>query len=416
MMLSQQHFERRRKKIFSKMKRNSIGLLFSAPLYERTPGIHFNYRQDSDFYYLTGFKEPNAIAVFIKKEKATQYILFSVPDNEKTAKWEGHRIGQKNAIKEYGADLSYPISHFKEKILELFKGISILYYPYHHHFNFHLKAFSLLHKSGRMPAHILDFKTILHPLRMIKNTYEIELMQKAANITGNAIIKAMQSCKPSLYEYQLESEVARIFKRSGAKEEAFPTIVASGPNACTLHYDENKSLLKDGDLVLIDTGCEYEYYASDVSRTFPINGKFSQEQHELYQLVLDVQTAVINSVKPEMTIETLQKIALAKLTEGLQKLNIAGNPEDYYYHGVSHFIGLDVHDVGNKTIPFKPGMVITIEPGIYIAKDEKKVEAKWRGIGIRIEDEVLITKTGCYILTNKIPKTIKAIEKMIRAC
>ena len=420
-MLSKKLLKQRKKNFFQHMLPNSIAILPSAPVHKRTDQMVFNYRQDNDFYYLTGFEEPNSVAIFIKEKIKTQYILFNLPRDLQKERWTGCRVGQEDAIKTFQADLAYPISELDKRLSEFLQNKQQLYYAYGKNDAFDKKIFSLINeirKNARKgiyaPETIINTDTILHEMRLIKTAFEIQLMKKAAAISKKAVDKAIKQCCSGKYEYELEAELLHEFKYHGAQDVAFHSIIASGNNACILHYEKNNAQLKNNDLVLIDTGCEYQYYASDISRTFPVSGQFSEPQRAVYELVLKTQKAVIKIIKPDIRWHKLQEKAVQVITKGLCELGILKGKvndliehktyKDFYMHHIGHWIGMSAHDVGaykvnGKWRELKPGMVFTVEPGIYISSNIKGIDSKWLGIGVRIEDEVLVTETGCEILT-----------------
>lgn len=421
-------FSERRKQLFAKMQPHSVAIIFAAPQYFRNGSMTFPYRQNSDFYYLTGFAEPNAVAVFIKSASAGQYILFNQPKDSVKEQWCGFRVGQEQAVEEYKADQAYSIDEIDKHMPQLLQDAQSIYYPFNHALqtNSRIKKWLGKSKEDDRPQEI-NLDSIIHEMRLIKSPTEIKLLKQAAEITAYAHLKVMQQCKPKMYEYELVGKLLHEYYVHGAQAVAFPPMVASGKNACVLHYEENNQQIHDGDLVLIDAGCEYQYYAADVSRTFPANGKFTREQALIYEIVLLAQQKVIEQIKPGSNWYDGQKLAAQIITEGLCDLGIlCGNLDEliekeaykpFYMHKVSHWLGLDAHDVGdfkinNQERILQPGMVLTVEPGIYILPGMKNVDKKWWGIGIRIEDDLLVTQEGYEILTSAVPKTIEEIECM----
>jgi Xaa-Pro aminopeptidase len=436
-MITKEEFAKRRKKLFAKMQINSIAIVPSALEYERSGDATFPFRQNGNFYYLTGFDEPEAVAIFVKNKKECKYILFNRKRNSAMEQWFGFRVGQNGAVKQLGADEAYPIDELDQRLPTLLQGRDILYYLMGWHSDFDAKINSILggfqgnNRSSRIkpPVAIIQLSSILHEMRLHKSAAEIKLMQKAANITVDAFKKVMRACKPNMYEYELGAILKYEYYRQGAGVEAFPSIVAGGKNSCILHHDKCESQLKNGDLVLIDAGCEYKYYSSDITRTFPINGKFTKEQKAIYEIALEMQRGVINKIKPGITFDVLQETAAHLITAGLRKIGILkGNLkkliadkayEPFYMHAVSHWLGIDAHDVGeyriaNKWRKLEAGMVFTVEPGIYIKAGMKNVAKKWWNIGIRIEDDVLVTKNGNRVLTAALPKSVAEIEGLMQ--
>ena len=424
-MLIQQEFAQRRKQLIDKMRSNSIAIVFAAPRYFRNGNTAFPYRQSSNFYYLTGFEEPKAVAVFVKGATSSEYILFNRPKNPVKEQWFGLRAGQKKAVEEYGADRAYVINEIDTHMLQLFNDVQHIYYIFNcaPQVNFQINKWI----DAFPKKQIINLETILHEMRLIKSPAEIQLLKQAAQITSRAYLKIMQQCKPEMYEYELLAKLLHEFYLHGIQAMSFPPIVASGANGCILHYETHGKQIDDGDLVLLDSGCEYKYYAADITRTFPANGKFSEQQALLYNVVLLAQQKAIEQIKPGNSWHQAQEVAVRIITEGLCNLGIlTGNVDDliaqeaykpFYMHKVSHWLGMDAHDVGAYKIndewrKLQPGMVLTVEPGIYIAKGMQNVDEKWWGIGIRIEDDLLVTADGHENFTGDVPKTIEDIENI----
>tara|TARA_R110000868_G_scaffold380784_1_gene646862 strand:+ start:37446 stop:38756 length:1311 start_codon:yes stop_codon:yes gene_type:complete len=431
-MITQTEFSQRRQQVIQQMAPNSIAMVAAASELHRNNDTEHRYRQNSDFYYLTGFNEPDAIALFIPGREQGEYVLFNREKNPAMEVWTGHYAGQQGAVDQHGADESYAIEDIDEVILDLLAGKQRIYY----HIASDPEMDTLVMQWTRdlqakvrggvgAPTEFVSLSSIVHEMRLIKSGAEQQLMHKAADIAVEAHKRAWQSTQPAMREYEVQAEIEYVFKKHGCVAPAYGSIVAGGNNACTLHYVDNNDTLNDGDLVLIDAGCEYEFYASDITRTYPVNGKFSAEQKALYNVALTAQLAVIDLIKPGTKFGDLQKLACQKITEGLIALGIinasletALAEEQYktvYMHNISHWIGIDVHDVGDYKIDgewreLQPGMCLTVEPGIYIADDNTDVEAKWRGIGIRIEDDVLVTEQSADVLTCELPKTVEEIE------
>ena len=415
--------------------KGNIALIGSADVRTRNRDVDYPFRQDSDFYYLTGFNEPDALAVFIPGREQGEYILFCREFDEKKALWEGAHAGLEGATKHYAAHDSFPIDDVEEILSGMLENKNKVFYPMgrdseldHNLIGWitHIRSQS---RSGIIaPTELVSIEPMLHEMRLFKSTAELELMRRAANVTAEAHVKAMSVCRAGRFEYQVEADIVHHFMQSGLRAVAYPSIVAGGKNACTLHYTENNAILKNGDLLLVDAGAECDHYAADITRTFPVSGKFTEEQAQLYQLVLDAQFAAIAQIKPNIPWNAAHDASVEVMTKGLVKLGLLkGNVKrliksekykQFYMHRIGHWLGMDVHDVGDYKLnqewrKLQAGMVLTIEPGLYIPENCKTVDKKWRGIGIRIEDDVLVTKEGHEILTAGVPKTIVDIEALM---
>lgn len=430
-------FKARREAVFAQLPENSLAIFASAPAQYRNSHTEHLYRQESYFYYLTGFNESFAIAVMIKNHKGNQYILFCQDRDKAQEQWTGKRAGVEGAKTEWGADAAYPISEASIRFPAFFDHIETVFYLVGIHPSFERKLFSWINalrtqqrRGIKVPHHFVDLRILLDKMRLIKTKEEIACIKKACDISVKGHRRAMQKAAPGLYEYSLEAELLHVFYQEGSRHVAYNSIVACGANACTLHYDENNAPLKDKQLVLIDAGCEYQNYAADITRTFPVNGQFTKEQQALYECVLNAQTAAIQAVKPGALWGDMQQSIIAVLVQGLVDLKILhGDIETlikeeaykpFYMHSSGHWLGLDVHDVGDYKIndawcALQPNMVFTIEPGLYISEDELSVDEKFRGIGIRIEDDILVTETGCDVLTQALPKSVNEIERLMKA-
>ena len=437
MNMKKNEFIKRRQELMAQMEPNSIAILSAAKPVLRNGDADYPYRQNSDFYYLTGHKEPGSVLVLIPGRDKGECLLFCQEKDKLKELWNGKLLGPEAAIDTLGLDDSFPITDIDDILPGLIEGRERVYSPmgkdesFDHQLMEWVKVIRSKVRSGaHPPGEFLVLDHLLHEMRLIKSKFELELMKKSAQIAVAAHKKAMQVCKPGLNEYQLEAEYLYEFMRSGCTAPAYTSIVAGGDNACILHYTENDQLLKSGDLVLIDAGCEYEYYASDITRTFPVNGKFSPEQKALYEIVLEAQLEAIKTIKPgahwdnphNSTVEVITSglLDLGLLKGKLEQLIEEGAYRDFYMHRAGHWLGMDVHDVGDYKIEgdwriLEPGMVMTVEPGIYVAPDNKNVDRKWRGIGIRIEDDVAVTKKGNEILTYGLPKTVAEIESFMAA-
>ena len=433
--MNQSEFKKRRKQLMQCIGMGNIALISSAGVRVRNRDVDYPFRQDSDFYYLTGFNEPDALAVFIPGRSQGEYILFCREFDEKKALWEGAHAGLEGAIKHYAADDSFPIDDIDDIVSGMLENKTKVFYPMgrdtdlDHSLQEWIRHIRSQSRSGVMaPAELASIEPIVHEMRLFKSAAELKLMRYAAQISAEAHVKAMQLCVAGKYEYQVEADIVHHFMQSGLRNVAYPSIVAGGKNACTLHYTENSDKLKNGDLLLIDAGAECDHYAADITRTFPVSGKFSESQALLYQLVLDAQFAAIEQIKPNVPWNAAHDASVEVLTKGLVKLGLLKGSvtkliknekyKQFYMHRIGHWLGMDVHDVGDYKIHqewrlLQAGMVLTVEPGLYIPEDCKSVDKKWRGIGIRIEDDVLVTKNGYEILTHGVPKTITEIETLM---
>ena len=432
---TQKEFAARRTHLFSQLAPHSIAILFSAPEYLRNGDAHFSYRQDSDFYYLTGFGEPGAVAVFIKEDTKGHYLLFNRPRDPEKETWTGRRAGQAGAVEIYGADESFSIDTIDEKLPELLANKHVLYHTLgmnqknDHRVTNWLNSVRAKIRSGvQAPAQITTLQGLLSEMRLIKSDMEIAWLQKAIDISIGAHQRAMKVCKPGMTENQIEAELLHEFGTNGARFPGYPSIVAGGANACILHYTDNNMALKDGELLLIDAGAEYECYSADLTRTFPINRKFTGPQRDIYQLVLNAQLAGLAIIKAGLLWDKTQETIIKVLTEGLVSLGILKGDVNslieqktyrrFYMHNAGHWLGMDVHDAGaykkeNQWRPLQAGMVITVEPGLYIPAHSEGVDKKWWDIGIRIEDDVLVSANGNDVLTKALPKAIADIEVLM---
>lgn len=417
---------------------DSIAIVPAAHEVTRSYDTEFKFHQDPDFNYLTGFPEPDAIAVINPAGKKIKYTLFVRPSDPLMETWYGRRQGVEGAKKNYGADKALPVEKFEAELPKMLDGHDKLYYRFGVDGKLDQMILKYLStqrfrrlKTGYPPHTIIDPTMILGEMRLHKTDEEIELMKKAGVIGADAHILAMKSVKPGMNEFQVEALMEGYMKEKGASGVAYNSIIGGGANATILHYVENNMPLKDGDLLLIDAGAEYQGYASDITRTFPVNGKFTPAQREVYDVVLETQIACIDATVTGTTIKERQKLSIELLTEGMKKLGLLKGKtadlikkkkyEKYYMHGVGHYIGMDVHDAGRyftdqaakNSRPFAPGMVLTVEPGLYIPPDDKSAPAKYRGIGIRIEDDVLVTEKGNLNLTSKVTKDPDEIEALM---
>lgn len=434
-MIKPTEYAQRRKKLMQKISPTSIVILPAAPIARRNGDYNYAYRQNSDLYYLTGFEEPESVAILMPKRKEGEFILFNRAKDRQTEIWEGRRAGQTGGCKIFGANEAFPISELEKKLPELLEGRSEIHYPVGLDKDFDTillnamnKIRSKIRNGLQSPIAIVDFTETIHEMRLIKSPAEIDIMRKAANISVDAHLRAMELCKPGMVEYQLEAEIQYEFNRQGSRYPAYTSIVGNGENSCVLHYTSNNEVIKSGNIVLIDAGCEYLNYASDITRSFPANGKFSPEQAKIYNIVLAAQQAGIKAIRPGIRWPVVQDIIVKIITQGLIDVGLLkGNLKtliekqayfDFYMHKSGHWLGLDVHDVGRYRINGKwrtlqPGMTLTVEPGIYISADIPGVAKKWHGIGVRIEDDILVTQKGCEVLTKRLPKTIADIENLM---
>ncbi|MET1079278.1 MAG: Xaa-Pro aminopeptidase [Pseudomonas sp.] len=434
-MIPKSEYARRRKALMDQMEPNSIAILPAAPVYIRNRDVEHIYRQDSDFQYLSGFPEPESVVVLIPGRAHGEYLLFCRERDPERELWDGLRAGQEGAVSQYGADDAFPIGDIDDILPGLIEGRERVYYSMgaHPEFDRHLMEWinvirSKARQGAQPPNEFVALGHLLHDLRLYKSTAEVKVMREAAEISCRAHVRAMQTSRAGLHEFHLEAELDYEFRKGGAKMPAYGSIVAAGRNACILHYRENDALLKDGDLILIDAGCEIDCYASDITRTFPVNGRFSPEQKAIYELVLKSQEAAFLDIAPGKHWNQAHETTVRVITEGLVELGLLEGAVDeliareaykpFYMHRAGHWLGMDVHDVGDYKIGgewrvLEVGMAMTVEPGIYIASDNESVAKKWRGIGVRIEDDVVVTKTGCEILTTGVPKTVAEIEALM---
>ncbi|MEC8443452.1 MAG: Xaa-Pro aminopeptidase [Pseudomonadota bacterium] len=435
--LDSAEYPKRRQALMEKMSPNSIAILASAPVTVRNRDVEHPFRQDSDFYYLSGFDEEHSVLVLIPGREHGEYVLFCQEKIKEQEIWTGRRVGPEAAPETLGCDDAFPITDIDDILPGLIEGKDRIYANLGTSPEFDQKLMQWVNhiktqvRSGATPPHEFSaLDHLLHELRLVKSPAEIEVMRHAAEISAEAHTRAMQIVRPGMREYQLEADIMQIFMAAGSRWPAYPSIVGAGDNGCILHYTRNDDEIKDGDLVLIDAGCELDYYASDITRTFPANGTFSEPQRKLYQLVLDAQVAAIAATKAGNHWNQPHEAAVQVLTEGLVELGLLeGEVEEliesqayrqFYMHKTGHWLGMDVHDVGEYRVDgewrtLAPGMVLTIEPGLYVAPDDDSVDEQWRGIGIRIEDDVVVTEDGCDILTKDVVKEIADIEALMSA-
>jgi Xaa-Pro aminopeptidase len=422
-------FARRRKHLMEAIGANGIAVVVAAPEQVRSRDTHFNYRPDSDFYYLTGFREPEAVAVLVPGRAQGQFLLFCRDRDPEREQWDGARAGPGGAVAEYGADDAFPITDLDDILPGLLERSDRVYYSIGgHEFDQRLlafmKALNSKRQSGHAPSELVSLDHLLHEMRLFKSRAEANVLRQAARIAVDAHKRAMRACRPGMKEYELEAEFLHEFRRHGA-DCSYPPIVAGGANACVLHYRANDAELVDGELVLIDAGCEITMYASDVTRTFPVNGRFSAAQSELYEIVLEANRVATTKAVEGNHWNDPHDAAVDVITRGLKKLKLLEGRvgqlvkslayRRFFMHKTGHWLGIDVHDVGDYKVGdqwrlLEPGMVMTIEPGIYVAPNDKTVHKRWRGIGIRIEDDVQVTRASPEVLTAGLPRTVAQIE------
>jgi Xaa-Pro aminopeptidase len=429
-------FARRRASFFDAMAAacpSAIAVLPAAPVFVRNNDVDHEYRQDSDFFYLTGFDEPESVAVLDAKERKT--ILFARPRDPDREIWDGPRAGVEGAKERFGADEAFPAAELDEKLAASLENRRRIYYRLGRNRPFDDRLLGAVHRvRGRQrtgviaPTEIVDPADLLHPMRLRKSGAEVETMRVASRITREAHELAMSKARPGMHEYEIEGLLLDTFRRRGSERPAYGSIVASGPNACVLHHRKNDRQIGEGELLLIDAGCEYDYYASDVTRTFPVGRDFSREQQAIYELVLEAQLEGIAATRPGVTLDAIHNLTVGIITRGLVRLGLLlGEPEKlietngykrFFMHRTSHWLGMDVHDVGSYFVDgqprtLEPGIVLTVEPGIYIGPADGTVAPEWRGIGVRIEDDVVVNESGPEVLTAGIPKTVDEVR---RAC
>jgi Xaa-Pro aminopeptidase len=425
----------RRQRFTSAIGPRAAAVFVAAPEATRSNDTHFRYRPSSDLVYLTGFVEPESVLVLRPGAETEKVVLFVRPRDPERETWDGRRAGLEGALRDFGADVAYPIAELAQRLPALVANVDDLYYSLGLDAAFDARLCAALatmrmseRRAGRAPKRVVDPRVVLHEMRLAKTADEIEVMSKAAAITGEAHVAAMKAAKPGAYEYELEAAIEFAFRRRGASGPGYTTIVGTGRNATILHYIENKDRLAEGDLVLVDAGAEYDFYTADVTRTFPCGGKFTPLRRRLYEVVLRAQEDAIKMTRPGVTIDEIHEKTVEWLTQGLIDLGLLqgsaaeriadGSYKKYYMHRTSHWLGMDVHDVGaysgddGKPRPLAPGMVITIEPGIYIGDDDPGAPAELRGCGVRIEDDILVTEGGNRNLTAEIPKQVADLERL----
>jgi Xaa-Pro aminopeptidase len=426
-------YAERRARVLDVLRERGGGVLvvFAAPEAIRNNDVEHEYRQDSDFYYLTGFDEPESLLI-ISTVHADRFVLFVRPRDPEREVWDGARAGIDGAKADFGATAAHPIAELSQKLPDFLENAARLHYRLGRHRpadDTVLAALEVTRQRGRRgvsyPVEIVDPETVLHEMRRLKGPDEVQLLERAIEVTREAHEDAMRATRPGMYEYEIEALLRAAFRRRGAERPAYGPIVGSGPNATVLHYRKSDRQMNPGELLLIDAGAEYGYYAADVTRTFPVSGKFTAPQRAIYELVLAAQEASIAATRSGATMMDVHDASVRVIARGLVELGIIQGPvEDaikeerykrYFMHKTSHYLGMDVHDVGRyyeagKPRPLEPGVVITVEPGIYISATDEQAPAEYRGIGVRIEDDVLVTESGCRVLSEAIPKRVADIE------
>ncbi|MEM6451335.1 MAG: aminopeptidase P N-terminal domain-containing protein [Cyanobacteria bacterium P01_D01_bin.105] len=431
----QSEYRQRRQAVLEALGQNTA-VFCSAPPAVMHNDVDYLFRQDSDFFYLTGFNEPDAVLILSGGHEAHKVVMFVRPKDLEKETWSGYRVGVEAAKEQYGADEVFSIEKLDEELPKYVQPSSRLYYHFGRDQAFDGRILALwqqflskMAKTAAGPVAIEDSRQLMEQFRRVKSPAEIEMIRKAIAISAEAHSIAREMARPGVYEYEIQAAIENAFRRNGAMGPAYPSIVATGQNACILHYVENNQRLEEGDLLLIDAGCAYGYYNADITRTLPVGKQISTEQRALYALVLRAQLAAIEQVKPGKPFNDFHDAAVRELTAGFVEMGLLQGDVDelieqkkhkaFYMHGTGHFLGLDVHDTGqlrnrDKTWkPFEPGNIVTVEPGVYIspyykpAEGQPEIEERWKGIGIRIEDDVLVTETGNEVLTSMVPKSLE---------
>lgn len=434
-MISSREYQARRRELMAIMEPNSIAVIAAAPERVRSKDTLYAYKQSTNLSYLCGFPEPQAVLVLIPQRPQGEFVLFCRDRDPLREIWDGYRQGPAGAVANFGADDAFPIDDIDDILPALLEGRNRIYYSIGRDPLFDQQMLAWVKEvAEREQNHYLsadefvDLDHLLSEMRLIKSAAEIKLISRAGEISAAAHCRAMRHCSPGRSEFHLQAEIEHEFMSSGATGPAYTSIVGGGKNACILHYIDNRDRLKSGDLVLIDAGCEYQNYAADITRTFPVNGKFTAPQAAIYDLVLAAQRAAMENIAPGLPYDLANRAVIRVITQGLLELGLLqgdcealiaeGAYKAFYMHSVSHWLGMDVHDVGDYKIDnqwrdYEPGMVLTVEPGIYIAPDNQNVAKKWRGIGVRIEDNVVVTKRGCKVLTDAVPREREQIEQLM---
>jgi len=430
-----QELIKQRRDEFMRRIGGGVAIFPSAPTAVRNSDVEHEYRQDSDFYCLTGFEEPNAVAVLAPDHPEHRFVLFVQAREREREVWTGWRAGEEGATRDFGADAAFTIDKLDEQLPKLVEKADRIYYRFGSDPRCDDRVVGLMRRfqrerqrNGVGPAAVIDPAELLHELRLIKTGVDLELLRRAVDISCEAHLEAMRAIRPGMFEYEIEAVLRYVCRKNGSPRHGYAPIVASGANATVLHYTTNDCRIEEGDLVLIDAGTEFGYFTGDVTRTFPANGRFTEVQREIYQLVLDAQAEAINLVRPGASFIEPHDRAVRVLTEGMIRLGLLNGEVDkliedneykkFYMHRTSHWLGMDVHDAGPYKVAdewrrLEPGMVLTVEPGIYVAEDTEGVDLRYRGIGVRIEDDVLVTTGGAEVLSARVPKTIEDIERLI---
>ncbi|HEX8088187.1 MAG TPA: aminopeptidase P N-terminal domain-containing protein [Blastocatellia bacterium] len=428
-----EQIKRRREEFMGRIS-GGVAIFPSAPTATRNNDVEHEYRQDTDFYYLTGFEEPHAVAVLAPDNSGHRFVLFVQPKDREREVWTGRRAGEEGAKRDYGADAAFTIDKLDEELPKLVGKAERIYYRFadptfdERVAAFMRKAQRERQRNGVGPTSIIDPAEMLHEMRLIKTGADLDLLRQAVDISCEGHMAALRALRPAVYEYEIEAVLRYVFRKNGSPRMGYPPIVASGANATVLHYTANNRRIEDGDLLLIDAGTEFGYYTGDITRTYPAGGSFTQDQAAVYQIVLDAHLAAIEAVRPGATFIEPHDRAVRVLTEGMRRLGLLkgeadkliedGGYKKFYMHRTSHWLGMDVHDAGPYKVAdewrkLEPGMVLTVEPGLYIAEDAEGVDPRYLGIGVRIEDDVLVTESGNEVLSARVPKTIEEIEGLM---
>jgi len=427
-------FKQRRNRLMRRLGKDSAAVFVSGSETLRNGDVDYPFRQDSTFFYLTGFEEPSTVAV-IRPGSDKPYTLIVRPHDPQMAVWVGPRAGVDGAVERHGADQAFPIEELEDRLRELLDGVTTVWFSLggttrtESLITALVAARRAMSQRGATPIEaIRDPEPLVDEMRLLKTPSEVRSLQRAIDVTGKGLEVAMRATRPGMHEYEVQAVLEETYRSEGAVRDGFPTIAASGPHSCTLHYTTNRRQLQDGDLMLLDTGAEWDYYSADVTRTFPANGRFTSAQRDVYDIVLEAQRKGIERAKPGLSFHDAHEAAVRTIVEGLIDLKVLKGDVNsliekdayrhVYMHSTSHWLGLDVHDAGRyrdggKSVPLRPGMVLTVEPGLYFAPGTKGVPKRLQGIGIRIEDDILITKNGNRNLSGKIPSDPEALEALV---
>lgn len=431
-------FAARRQALMERIGDEAVAILVANPEQTRSNDTDFPYRPSSDILYLSGFREPKTVVVIAPGHDEGEFVMFVRERDRDKEQWSGRRAGPQGAIEEFGADNAYAIDELDEHLPQFLEDRQRLYYTLGQHPKFDRRITRWMNELRRRrkqpsgaPDALLDLRDVLHEMRLVKDEVELETMRRAARVSAEAHMRAMKRCRPGVHEYELQAALEAHFLENGAEFPAYSTIVGAGDNATILHYIDNRDVVDDGDVVLIDAGAELDYYAADITRSFPASGSFTSAQRDLYEAVLETQRAVIELIEPGLRYEKLQETAVRRLTEAMVDLELLSGPVDelieekeyknYYPHNIGHWLGIDVHDVGpyyddgGESRPLEPNMVLTIEPGLYVPEDDESAPKALRGVGVRIEDDIVITDDGHENLTSMCPKTVDDIEALVGA-